>query len=210
MHSQVSDNTQNDASLSFTIEGMHCVSCAGTIQKALTRKKGVVTAAIHYPTREATVRFDPKVVDPVTLAQTIRELGYHPNLEQTVRVDAQERAQKKETQTLKTDTMMALSMVLPLMILSMGDRIGIPLPSFLVQYGLWVQFVLATLVLWVGRLFFKRGILAVIKTRSANMDTLVALGVGAAYLYSLAMSLLVGLKVISFERGHVYYETAAF
>ena len=90
----------------------------------------------------------------------------------------------------------------------MTENMGFPLYGVLAgKTGVLVQFLLATAVLFPGRDFFRRGFLSVFKTGSANMDTLVAMGVGSAYLYSLYLSLNIWTEQCC-VRGHLYYEAA--
>ena len=96
------------------------------------------------------------------------------------------------------------------MYVAMGHCLGLCLVSCITKNSPLIQFVLASAVLIAGGQFFSRGLRAVFKNRKASMDTLVALGVGSAYLYSLFVSLSIWRGNSAFSSQDLYYEVAAF
>ncbi|MBT7087395.1 cation-translocating P-type ATPase, partial [bacterium] len=170
--------------------GMHCASCAANIEKALHKKDGISKAIVNFANEKAFVEYDEEKIDVDQIHQVIIDTGYKTIKEEkaAAAVDLEKEARVKEIKTLKWKFWLSLGLSAPLMYLAMG-----PGPHMAL-----VQFILATGVMIIGYKFFTSGIITVFKTRQANMDTLVSLGVGTAYLYSL------------FSPQNLYYETAAF
>jgi len=170
--------------------GMHCASCAANIEKALHKKDGISKAIVNFANEKAFVEYDEEKIDLDQIHQVIVDTGYKTIKEEkaAAAVDLEKEARVKEIKTLKWKFWLSLGLSAPLMYLAMG-----PGPHMAL-----VQFILATGVMIIGYKFFTSGIITVFKTRQANMDTLVSLGVGTAYLYSL------------FSPQNLYYETAAF
>ncbi|MBT4552497.1 heavy metal translocating P-type ATPase [bacterium] len=170
--------------------GMHCASCAANIEKALHKKDGISKAIVNFANEKAFVEYDEEKIDVDQIHQVIIDTGYKTIKEEkaAAAVDLEKEARVKEIKTLKWKFWLSLGLSAPLMYLAMGPGPHIAL----------AQWFLATGVMIIGYKFFTSGIVTVFKTRQANMDTLVSLGVGAAYLYSI------------FSPQNLYYETAAF
>ncbi|CAA7612526.1 cation-translocating P-type ATPase [Magnetospirillum sp. SS-4] len=173
------------------VEGMTCASCAALIQMSLNRDPAVRAASVNYATATATV---VGVLDRPALEARIRALGYEARpmdtLSQRKLIVERERALVRES---RRRAMAACLLSLPVMV------IGMAMP----RSRLWhlVEFALTTpVVLGAGRPFFLRA-WKLARNRAANMDTLIALGSGAAYGHSVS-SLLAG-------RHHLYFEAAA-
>jgi Cu+-exporting ATPase len=111
---------------------------------------------------------------------------------------------------LRNSFMGSLALSLPLLYYMLHMFFHLPLPDFMMSYAPLIQLILTTPILFLGGIFFRRGILSLVKTRTADMDTLVAVGVGTAYLYSLWVSIMIwqGSKVVTAE--NLYFEVAGF
>jgi P-type Cu+ transporter len=170
--------------------GMHCTSCASNIEKALHKKDGISKAIMNFANEKAFVEYDEAKIDVDQIHQIIVDTGYKTIKEEkaAAALDLEKEARVKEIKTLKWKFWLSLGLSAPLMYLAMG-----PGPHMALA-----QWFLATGVMIIGYKFFTSGIITVFKNRQANMDTLVSLGVGAAYLYSI------------FSPQNLYYETAAF
>ncbi len=114
---------------------------------------------------------------------------------------------QKEYKILKIKFIICLCFSLPLMYFAMTTYL---VPQFLIKHLTLIQFLLATPVIIIGYQFFTVGFLSILKTKKANMDTLIALGVGSAYIYSLVISINIWLQKESLVSKHLYYEIAAF
>lgn len=198
--------TATETKAQLSIEGMSCASCVATIEKAI-QNIGGVSGSVNFATKKATVTYNTEHLSIDQIAEKISETGYiatPANTNQNKQsVDHEKAKQDSAIHTLKLKTSLAMLFSIPLMIIAMGPMVGIDLPLWISQNNAWIQWSLATPVVIIGYQFFTKGFLSVLKHRRANMDTLVGLGVGAAYLYSL------GASVLN-HSSHLYYETAAF
>jgi Cu+-exporting ATPase len=116
-------------------------------------------------------------------------------------VDKEKAAREKEIRDYKFRLKVAGAVAIPAALLAMGEMLGVEFPDMIMQNFMVIQFVLATVAIYAGSQFFTRGFKALLN-RMPTMDSLVAIGVGAAYLYSVAVTFF-GLD------GYVYYEIAA-
>ncbi|MFH1683925.1 MAG: copper-translocating P-type ATPase, partial [Candidatus Margulisiibacteriota bacterium] len=98
----------------------------------------------------------------------------------------------------------------PLLYYMLGMLTGLPLPQFMVTHAATIQLLLTTPIMFIGSIFFTRGIISLVKTRTANMDTLVSIGVGSAYLYSLYVTISIWMGNPAFGMRNLYYEVAGF
>ncbi len=183
------------------IGDMHCASCALTLEKALGKVSGVEKANVNFATETATISFDPKKADEEKLKETIGKAGY------TVVKDEAEPA--KQTRSFKRKTIVAFLLSSPLMALMVLPAMGFTLPPIIAQNMAIIQLILATPVLFIGRDFFINGFKALIAL-NPNMDSLVGLGVGSAYAYSLAATIAILLGSTAFNSMDLYYEVVAF
>jgi Cu+-exporting ATPase len=159
--------------VSFPVTGMTCAACARTIERTLTQVQGVEAASVNLATNRADVRFDPTATDASRLVSAIREVGYDVAEEGADAAD--------EEAALRRKLVVAMLLFVPILAISM---LGIDMP----QPHL-VQLVLAMpVVFYSGAEFYRRGWLS-LRHRNADMNTLIALGTGAAFAYSVYMTL---------------------
>jgi Cu+-exporting ATPase len=184
------------------ISGMSCAACARAIENQLTATAGVTGAHVNFATSVATVEFDPARVSVRKLMNAIEEVGYGvpqlPAGENTDRDpggDIEEQTRQREYAALKRRLWLAACFAAPVVLLGMW-------PGMMHLRGMtWIQLTLtAPVVFFAGAPFYK-GAWTALRHRSANMNTLIALGTGAAFLYSLAVTIGGGRQV--------YYEAAA-
>ncbi|MTH62676.1 heavy metal translocating P-type ATPase [Paracoccus shanxieyensis] len=191
------------------VGGMSCASCSGRVEKALAAVPGVQQAAVNLATGTATVSHSA-AVDPQALARIVTEKGYPAQ----VRHDAVPHLHDHggDAATLRRSFLIALVLTLPVFLAEMGGHAVPALHHWLYasigQRPLWLlEFALTSAVLiWPGRVFFRVGIPALIR-RAPEMNSLVALGAGAAWLYSTVATFAPGL--LPDAARHVYYEAAA-
>ena len=194
---------------------MTCAACARVIERTLTRLPGVDAAAVNYATGRASVRFDPSLVQLPGIADAVRDVGYQviatgPGETLTSEADidhAQHAVEDREYAALKRLFILAVACGAPLVGLGMSHA---QFPSVN-----WVQLALAVPVLFVAGRRFHRGAWSALRHRHADMNTLIALGTGAAFAYSLAVTIAPRLAVLphtgttAIGRPAVYYEVAA-
>ena len=175
--------------LEIPVTGMHCAACVGRVQHAV-EGEGVSSAVVNLMTNSATVAFDPAVVQPETLVERIKATGYGAALPAGTQTDAerqeeQDRARRAGVSRLPPEGDRRAGDRRALMLVPMRAAMSQPLWP-------WAQLVVTTAVmLWAGRAFYSRAWTA-FRHRSADMNTLIAVGTGSAYLYSLAATVAPG------------------
>jgi len=193
------------------IDGMTCASCVGRVERALMETPGVEFVSVNLATERATVR---GAVDPETLIKTVDNLGYEAQLSLHSMSFNDETAEKRalETARLKRDVMIAFVLTLPVFALEMGAKMVPGMHEFIAtslgtQTNWLIQFALTTLVLLgPGLQFYKKGIPALLNG-TPDMNSLVAVGTSAAYLYSVIATFFPG--ILPDGTIHVYFEAAA-
>lgn len=194
--------------ITLNISGMHCASCAINIESVLEKNKGVLDVHINFASEKAYIEYNPEEISIEDLIKAVQKIGYGAD-RQDISLN-REKTLDKQTKNLKIRFITSIILSSFLMYIAMGSCIGLPVPETLMDnMALW-QFILATGVLICGYQFFSRGILTIVKVHRANMDTLVALGVGSAYLYSLFASIAIWSGNKYFGMQNLYYEVAAF
>lgn len=186
----------------ISIEGMHCASCVSAIENALKKKDGVIEVKVNLSTEKAYLLLDERKVKREEIERLIEETGYRV-------AKAEESLEKRRSEEIarwRKRFIISAFFSLPLLYLSMGAHLGLPISDFFLENSSIFQFLLTTPIILVGSIFFKRGILSLPKTKKASMDTLVSIGVLSAYLYSFVVSLLQWLGR-ALETS-VYYEIA--
>ena len=182
------------------VGGMDCASCAMSIETMLKSTKGVRDARVNFASQKATVEYVPAEIGVPEIEAIITKLGFEV-LKEKPGKDAEKEAREREINGYGARLMVAVIAAVPAAILAMGEMAGIGFPEWIMENSMWIQFLLATLAIMAGSQFFTRGAKALINLMP-TMDSLVAIGVGAAYIYSVAVTFL-GLE------GFVYYEIAA-
>ena len=197
----------------YIIEGMSCASCAMTIENAVSKIPGVAKASVNLATEIMTVEANDSVT-PEDIAKVVDGVGYGARPRgKSVEEELEEKNEKKEAhlREMKRNLTISAIFTVPLLYIAMADMVGIPMPAFLspmqspVSYAL-IQLALVLPILWVGRRFFVDGFKALSKGHP-NMDSLVALGTSAAFLYSLYGTYHV-LEGHAHFAMNLYYESA--
>lgn len=197
----------------YIIEGMSCASCAMTIENAVSKMPGVDKASVNLATEIMTVEANDSVT-PEAIAKVVDGVGYGARPRgKSVEEELEEKNEKKEThlREMKRNLTISAIFAVPLLFIAMADMVGIPMPAFLspmqspVSYAL-IQLALVLPIIWLGRHFFVDGFKALSKGHP-NMDSLVALGTSAAFLYSLYGTYHV-LEGHAHFAMNLYYESA--
>lgn len=159
----------------ITINGMHCASCSTLITRGLLKVPGVKEASVNYATGRAKVEFDESQVKENALVAKIASLGYKASLGFSI----------EDEKELRRQELSGLSqrLVLGAVLSAPALALGMFLMDF--PYRLPILFVLSTLVQFVVGFPFYQGAVAAARNKSASMDTLIAVGTSAAYLYSI-------------------------
>ncbi|MFB2771233.1 heavy metal translocating P-type ATPase [Pelatocladus sp. BLCC-F211] len=195
------------------LRGMSCASCAKTIEDAIRSVRGVNECSVNFGTEQATVTYDKRKTDPEAICDAVDAVGYSAIPVQDDDLftadDVEQQARQAENRALVRKVWVGSMISAILVIGSLPMMTGLSIPFIpMWMHNPWLQLVLATPVLfWCGASFFINAWKA-LKRHTATMDTLVAIGTGAAYLYSLFPTFLPGFFT---ERGlppDVYYEAA--
>ena len=200
-----------DAATELSIDGMTCASCVSRVEKALKAVPGVKEANVNLATERATITGTANVA---ALIAAIDKAGYDAKEIQTAIPDQTEHLEKKDQERaeLKRDLILATIFALPVFILEMGSHL-IPGMHHLIaqtigiQNSWYLQFILTTLVLAIpGRRFYIHGLPALLRL-APDMNSLVAVGTLAAYLFSIVATFIP--SILPAGTVNVYYEAAA-
>ena len=185
----------------FSVTGMTCTACSAGIERTLNRLDGVEKADVSLMGESMVVEYDEAKISHENIIQAVVELGYGATrFNENVLKE-----RKPQPDKLKKRFFLSILFLVPLMYFSMGGMIGLPQPN--VKISVIIQAVLALAVIVIDFKFFTSGTKALLK-RVPNMDTLVAMGSGVSYLYSLVFTVLLFLGKVN-PHTHLFFESAA-
>ncbi|MYL56662.1 heavy metal translocating P-type ATPase [Virgibacillus halodenitrificans] len=198
----------------FAITGMTCASCVQSIEKATRKLDGVISTNVNLATEKMTVEYNPTVISVSDITQAVSNAGYEAREERETTDSTNEEQDKKQRKIKSMLTRFGGSAVftVPLLYISMGHMIGLPLPEIIdpmanPEWFSLLQFILTVPVMIFGWKFFSVGYKTLFRGHP-NMDSLVALGTSAAFVYSLGATIAVWFGHSSYV-GNLYYESAA-
>ena len=195
------------------LKGMSCASCANSIQSAIQQVPGVSSAQVNFAAEQASIEYDERNTNLEKIQAAVADAGYEASVREDLSIgkeDAQEQEERKAQQrSLLTKTVVSGIIGAILILGTLPIMLGIDIPGWpMFLHNPWLQLVLATPVLfWCGKSFYV-GAWKAFTHRAANMNTLVALGTGAAYIYSLFVTLFPGFLLSQGLAPEVYYEAA--
>lgn len=183
----------------WPVTGMSCASCAGSSEATLNNQVGVIRAEVNYANNSAQVEYIPGLISPEEMKSALQAAGYDL-LVGDAESETLEEVRESSYQALKKRVTGALILAVPLFVIGMFFM-NMPYASYI----LWA---LSTpMLFYYGRQFFT-GAWKQLKHRSANMDTLVAVSTGTAYLFSVLITLFPGYLHAKGIHAHVYFEAA--
>lgn len=187
------------------VKGLHCASCVNRLETKLNQTPGIINASVNLLAARANIKYDPKIIDLEGIFSAVKSAGYEAyelaeNIEEKL---------NKELIEKEKNFKYSFILSLPLIIITMSEHFHIYKFFQSDVYNALFQFILATFVLYFGREFYVNGFKTLINSKTATMDTLVALGTGTAYLYSLFVTIMIFLKRQGYDSMHLYYETSA-
>lgn len=194
------------------IRGMTCASCISFIEKAVSALKGVSKVAVNLATEKAAIDYDPSVIRLSEIKKVIIDAGYEPqDIEQTDAEDAEKEYRQKETRILKIKLILSITLSIPLLYIAMGHMIGLPIPKIISPEQSPFNFALIQLLLTIpiaaaGYRFYLTGFPNLIKGHP-NMDSLIAIGTGAAIIYGIFGTIQISLGNVQYT-NNLYFETA--
>ncbi len=204
----------------FSVTGMTCSACSSHVHGAVSKLAGVEDTQVNLMTNSMTVSYDPARVTDTMIIEAVRAAGYGaaPMGAQPKPLDS--KPPRGALSAMKRRLRISFAFLIPLMYLSMGHMVGLPLPSFLSGHHNAVAFALTQLLLclpivYVNRVYYEKGIPALFR-RMPNMDSLVAVGSTAALvygvfaLYRMAHGIAVGdMALVAQYHEDLYFESAA-
>ncbi|MBD2465542.1 heavy metal translocating P-type ATPase [Oscillatoria sp. FACHB-1407] len=196
------------------LRGMSCASCANNIEEAIRSVPGVEACSVNFGAEQAAVSYDPSKTDVATIQEAVDEAGYSalPIQDDVLAPedDAERRERQAENQKLTRRVWVSGVISAVLVIGSLPAMTGLPIPFIpMWLHDPWLQLILtAPILFWAGSSFFINAWKA-LKRHTATMDTLVAVGTGTAYLYSLFPTLNPQWFIAQGLRPDVYFEAAA-
>jgi Cu+-exporting ATPase len=206
----------------FNVVGMTCSACSTSVEKAVGHMDGVSSVNVNLLSNNMTVEYDESLLEPGAIVSTVVDAGYSASLAgaETATKTGDANHVQDEINEMKQRTIVSMIFMVVLMYVAMGHMVGLPIPSFLLGMENAVtmaltQFLLTLPVLYVNRKYYQTGFKTLWR-RSPNMDSLIAIGSGAAVLYGVF-----ALFRISWGLGHgdldlvmrysrdLYFESAA-
>lgn len=196
------------------LQGMSCASCVRSVEDAIRSVPGVAEVSVNFGAEQASIQYDAKRTNLGQIQQAIVDAGYASRSLQdskfiTDESETEKTARLREFRHLRNKVIVAGTIGAVLVIGSLPMMLGLPLPFIpMWLHNPWLQLIVSTpILLWAGREFFINAWKA-LKRHTATMDTLVALGTGSAYLYSIVATFFPNFFIAQGLNPDVYYEPA--
>ncbi len=202
---------QQNTQISIPIEGMTCSACSAAVERAI-KKLNVHAVNVNLSTEKAFVEYDASLLRLSEIKQAISKAGYKPLEIEVDNVDEDQKRKDNQLKKKKIELVVALAFSIPLFIFAMGHMVGLEVPEIMMPHARPVEFVLIQFfltlpVIVAGRQFFIVGFKTLF-LRNPNMDSLVAIGTSAAFIYGM-----VGLvQILNGDHSmaeNLYFEIAA-
>lgn len=193
----------------FIVEGMTCSACSNRVEKLVGKLEGIDKASVNFATEKLTVSMDENIVNYEKIKSVVEKAGYKLVDESSIKKDEKK---KTEADILLRRFIISLIFAVPLLIISMGHMVNMPLPKIIdpminpLNFAL-IQMFLTVIIMITGIKFYKIGIKNLFKL-SPNMDSLIAVGTLSAFLYGVFAV----IKILQGENHyamHLYFESAA-
>ncbi|MCD4714296.1 MAG: heavy metal translocating P-type ATPase [Clostridiales bacterium] len=206
------EGESNLREIMIPISGMTCSSCASNIEKAVGKLQGIEKVSVNFATEKAMVIYDTNITRISEIKQSISKAGYKAlEIETGQQIDEEKNRREKEVKTLWKKFILSAVFSVPLLYVAMGHLMGIPLPNVIepmmnpLNFAL-IQMFLTIPIVIAGNKFYSVGLKSLYR-RSPNMDSLIAIGTGAAVIYGV-------FAVVQIYNGNhdyakeLYFETA--
>lgn len=186
----------------FKVEGMTCAACSRAVERVVKKLDGVQEANVNLATEKLNISFEPGTLRNADIKNVVEKAGYKLVEEEKTSVDKDKEIKEEQLRNMKNRLIFSLVFTVPLLIVSMGHMVGLNLPEIInphmnpLNFSI-IQLILVTPVMIAGNKFFTVGFKTLIK-RNPNMDSLIAIGSSAAYLYGV-------FAVYKISQGNVEY-----
>ncbi len=168
----------------YNVTGMTCAACQASVDRRVKKLEGVKSVDVNLLGGSMTVEFDESVIGNSEIIAAVTEIGYGASLYGEKTENKGENSVEAERKNMLKRLISSLALMIPLMYIAMGHMMGLPMPHMPDIANAITQMLLTILVIFINRKFFIVGSKALIK-RSPNMDSLVMIGSGAAFVYGL-------------------------
>lgn len=202
---------KDEKQLTYKVEGMTCASCAAAIERGLNKMDGVESANVNFAAETLSLSYDPEKLRTSDIKAKVEKLGYKL-IEDDSKNEEVENNKPSEAEIMKKRLIWSLVFTIPVFIVGMGSMMGMKLPNWLepntspMNYAIFLL-VLTSFVFIIGRQFFIIGFRSLF-VGSPNMDTLIAIGASAAYIYGIFA--IYKIVIGQFHYVHeLYFESAA-
>lgn len=202
----------------FEIQGMSCAACQTRIEKSVSQLEGMKSVQVNLLTNHMKVEYNDSILDDKKIMECVSSAGYGATVSGKRAVENKEK--EDLSLPLKRRFMMSLIFMVPLFYISMGHMMGLPLPSILLGHEnalifAFTQFLLCLAVMIINQKYFISGFKAFIHL-SPNMDSLIAIGSSASFLYGIYAIYMLGyglghsdMSIVSKYHMDLYFESAA-
>jgi Cu2+-exporting ATPase len=191
----------------FPVSGMSCATCALNVEKMLKRQPGVINASVNYADASALVELAPDGFDAISMQSAVRSIGYDMLIEET-KINRKDEEQQAHFKQLRSNMIWSLVLALPVMIISMFFMNPTAARAGIQNTNLIMLLLTLPVISWFGRRFFINAF-KLAKHGQTNMDSLVALSTGIAFLFSLFNTFFPQFWYARGFHPHVYYEASA-
>jgi Cu+-exporting ATPase len=207
---------QNSKKVELLVEGMSCASCSAAVERATRKLDGVISAQVNLIANRGSFEYDPSRVKLSEIKAAIEKAGYTPReIEGEKTRDLEKERRAREIRNMRIRLIIAAVFSLPVLYIAMSHmfpKLGVPIPYFMGSHDFPLVFALVQLgltipVIIAGSHFYTRGFKTLIKG-APNMDTLIAIGTGSAFLYSIFATVKIYLGSFEFAQS-LYFESAA-
>lgn len=185
------------------ISGMSCAACSKAVERGISKLSGIEEVNVNFASEKAKVAYDTSKTKISEIKEAIKKAGYKPlEMETDEQVDHEKERREKEIKDLWKRFLVAIIFTVPLLYISMGHMLGMPLPQMVnpeihpLNFGL-IQLILVLPVIIAGHKFYTVGFPKLLR-REPNMDSLIAMGTSAAFLYGV-------YAIIQIINGHTEY-----
>lgn len=196
---------------SFEIKGMTCTACALSVEKAVSKLDGVDSPVVNFATEKLSLEYDESLVSIEEIEAAVEKAGYSMVTEDKDNPSSPKKYEEFKN-PYKNKLKFAILFTLPLLIISMGHMVGMPLPDFIDPMKnpsnfAFTQFLLTIPMIFIGIDFYKVGFRTLVK-RSPNMDSLIAIGTSAAIIHGI-ISLYKIFGGNTHQAMNLYFESAS-
>jgi len=208
----VQEDNENKREIILPISGMTCASCVRAVERAIGKLEGIIEVSVNLATEKAKIVYDPSKVRISQIKDAVAKAGYKAlDIETGQQADYEKAEREKEAGTLWKKFLFSIVFTVPLLYIAMGPMIGFPLPDIIsphmnpLNFGL-IQLILVIPSIIAGYKFYTVGFSRLIR-REPNMDSLIAVGTSAAFIYGI-------YAIIQILNGHkeyahdMYFESA--